>query len=63
MEKIIINYLDKNYMFCLLTLSSYTLYDKMNKTDISLKSIWRDMEKIFAISKENFERIWGKWIE
>lgn len=57
------NYLDKNYRFSLSTLSSYKLYDKINKIDISITSIWGDSETIFGISKETFLPIWDKWAD
>lgn len=63
MEKIIMKYLDKQYSFSLSTLSSYKLYDKINKSDVYLTSIWSDMETVFGLSKEDFEPIWDKWAE
>jgi hypothetical protein len=63
MEEIVIKYLDKQYMFSLSTLSSYKLYDKINKSDVYLTSIWADMETVFGLSKEDFEPIWDKWAE
>lgn len=56
-------YLDKQYSFSLSTLSSYKLYDKINKSDVYLTSIWSDMETVFGLSKEDFEPIWDKWAE
>jgi hypothetical protein len=63
MEEIVIKYLDRQYMFSLSTLSSYKLYDKINKSDVYLTSIWADMETVFGLSKEDFEPIWDKWAE
>lgn len=63
MDKIITNYLDKYYEFNLSTLSSYKLYDKINKIDVSVKSILYDMEKIFCVTEEIFEPIWDKWVD
>ena len=63
MEEIVIKYLDKQYRFSLSTLSSYKLYDKINKSDVSVISIWDDMETVFGISKEDFEPIWDKWAD
>ena len=63
MEEIVIKYLDKQYRFSLSTLSSYKLYDKINKSDVYLTSIWADMETVFGLSKEDFEPIWDKWAE
>ncbi len=63
MEEIIIKYLDKQYMFSLSTLSSYKLYDKQNKGDVYLTTIWDDMETLFGITKEEFEPIWDKWAD
>jgi hypothetical protein len=63
MEEIVIKYLDKQYRFSLSTLSSYKLYDKINKSDVYLISIWNDMETVFGISREDFEPIWDKWVD
>jgi hypothetical protein len=63
MEEIIIKYLDKQYRFSLSTLSSYKLYDKQNKGDVYLTTIWDDMETLFGITKEDFEPIWDKWAD
>jgi hypothetical protein len=63
MEEIVIKYLDKQYRFSLSTLSSYKLYDKINKSDVYLTSIWDDMETVFGISREAFEPIWDKWAD
>ena len=63
MEDIVINYLDKNYSFNLSTLYSYKLKDKHNGSDVYLTELWSDMEKIFNLSKEDFEKIWDKWAD
>jgi hypothetical protein len=63
MEEIITSYLDKQYMFSLSTLSSYKLYDRTNKIDVSVISIWDEIGTIFGITKEEFEPIWDKWAD
>lgn len=61
MEEIVISYLDKQYSFTMSTLYSFKLYDKLNKTEIYLKSLWLEIEVIFGLSFEDFEPIWEKW--
>ncbi len=63
MEEIVTRYLDKQYRFTLSTLSSYKLWDRNNRTNVYLTTIWGDMETIFGLSKEDFEPIWDKWAE
>jgi len=63
MEEIILSYLDKQYRFSLSTLSSYKLYDRTNNIDVSVISIWNEMDTIFGITKEAFEPIWDKWAD
>lgn len=63
MEDIVTKYLDKQYRFTLSTLSSYKLWDRINKENVYLTTIWADMETIFGLSKEAFEPIWDKWAE
>jgi hypothetical protein len=63
MEELVINYLEKNYVFNLSTLYSFKLKDIHNGNDIYLTEVWSTIETIFNLSVNEFEIIWDKWAD
>jgi hypothetical protein len=61
MDNLIYKYFDKNYRLTISTYSSYKLYDKVNDTDIGLKTILLSMEEIFSVSQDKIHEVFERW--
>lgn len=63
MEKIIINYLNRNYRMKLSSPSSFLLYNKKTKDDISLRDVLLLLQKIFSTNEEIIYAAFEIWTD
>lgn len=61
MDKLIYKYFDKNYRLTLSTYSSFKLYDRVNDTDIGLKTVLLSLEEMFSVPQDKIHEIFEKW--
>lgn len=63
MEKIILNFLNRNYCMTLSSYSSFMLYNKKTKNNDHLKAVMKFMVDIFYTSEEIIYATFEKWCD
>ena len=63
MNEIIYKFLDKNYRFTNSTYVNYVLFDKTDKIEVSISSVFKHIVKIFEISVDDLKPIFDSWAD
>lgn len=61
MDNLIYKYFDKNYRLTLSTYSSFKLYDRVNNTDIGLKTVLLSLHEMFSVPQDKIHEVFEKW--
>ena len=61
MDNIIYKYFDKNYKLTISTYSSFKLYDRLNDTDIGLKTVLLSLEEMFSVTQDKILEVFERW--
>ena len=61
MDKLIYKYFEKNYRLTLSTYSSFKLYDRVNDTDIGLKTVLLSLEEMFSVPQDKIHEVFERW--
>lgn len=63
MKDIVIKHLNKQYSFTQSTYVTYVLYDKTDKVEVGLPSVFKSITKIFGISESELTEIFDVWAD